>query len=415
MKKWKLYTIVSLIIVFVGTNLFLLLKENSKADRQTYIADWAVVKKDDVTKTFETKGVVQPEKENYVFYDKEVGHLASFQVKEGDVISPGTPLFTYGTKELEDEQAEIESEITQINEEISSIDSQIDELESIDSYTGDSSSTQTVDEKANVSVDVNVDVSSIVAGDIEKAIIEAEAERERLEAKLSKYESDLTRVEEKISDVAVLSEIDGQVININENIQNPVITIASSSLAVEGVLSEEQMKQAKEQQEVFMYSSLHDKKYKGTVDRIVSFPNKAPAIEQKSEYPVIVQIENADEKLLPGAKLSMKIVVDKAENVPVISETSVFKEGKATHVFQMTKKGTVERQKVVKGLAFKGKQEIQNGLKAGDVIAKKPKEIKVYETTFITPMKTNHIEKKNIKKLSKKQILKYTLIGFLEK
>lgn len=417
MKKWKLYTIVIVIIAFIGSNLFLLFKEESKVVRTAYIKDWSVVKKDDIKKTFKTKGVVKPEEEHYVYYDEERGPFASFLVKEGDPVSAGTALFTYGSNKLEDEEAEIEAEIAQIDDEIDSVESQISDLEKIDTTSADESSASSTskDKTVNVNIDVNVDVSPIAEAEVEQAIVEAEAEKEKLEAKLSKYEDELIRVKEKLENVTINSEVDGQVIAINEDVQNPVITIASSAISVEGDLTEQQMKKAAVEQEVYMYSSLHNEKYKGTIQKVVSYPKGSPSIDKETKYPFVVQLDKEAENLLPGAKLHMTVVVDEAKNVPVVANKSTFKVGKNTNVYQLTEKGMVEEQKITPGISFAGQLEIKKGLKAGQFIATKPGNVEVANTAFITPLTTTNIRKKEIKKLTKKQIVKYTLMGVFEK
>ncbi|WP_019244147.1 MULTISPECIES: efflux RND transporter periplasmic adaptor subunit [Bacillus] len=412
MKKWKIYTIVAIVIAFVGCNLFLLIKEDSKANKTAYIADWTSVKNDDVKKTFKTEGVVKPEEEHSFFYDENQGPFASFQVKEGDMVSVGTALFTYGSKALEEEKADIEAEITQIKSEIESIEDQISDLEKINS-TSSNNSTTSSDKDTKVQVDVHV--TNVIEGDIEKAIAEAQSEIGKLEAKLVKREADLSRNTDKLSEVTVNSDVAGQVISINRDIQNPVITIASKTVAVEGVLSEKQMKEAAINQKVSMYSSLHDKKYNGSIQQIVSYPKDKISVKKTANYPFTVQLDESDEKLLPGAKLRLTVVVDEVKDVPVISKTATFKNKKKQYVYQLTQKGTVEKKLIETGLTFNGKQEVAKGLEAGNFIATNPSKVDTVNAKFITPMTTLHIDKNEWKELSKKKMAKYFLIGLLEK
>ena len=127
LKKWKYVSIAVVIIAFISANLYLLFKEDSKAERIAYINEWRVVKKGDITKTFDTKGVTKTEQEYYVYYDENRGALSSLLVQEGDTVSEGTALFTYGTLHLDDERAELESNIMQLENEIASIENQLSE------------------------------------------------------------------------------------------------------------------------------------------------------------------------------------------------------------------------------------------------------------------------------------------------
>ncbi|MGM9926111.1 MAG: efflux RND transporter periplasmic adaptor subunit [Bacillus sp. (in: firmicutes)] len=414
MDKWKKYLIFGLAVAFVGVNLFLLLKEDSKAGRVNYIDQWVKVQKDDVTETFQTKGVVQPEQEHEIYYHEEQGNVSAFSVKEGDVVSAGSALFVYDAQELEDEKAEVEAEIAQTQGELDSIKIQIAELKKL---TVPSSSSQSASASGNdqVKVDVQVDVTHGVETDVDKAILEAEAEEEKLEAKLVKQEKQLSRISDKISQTTVTSDVDGQVIHINKDMKNPIITIASTALAVEGSLTEQQMSKAAVQQKVEMYSSLHDKKYEGVIQKIVSYPKEKPSISKEVEYPFYASLAEGDTELLPGSKLSMKVVVDEAIDVPVVAGKSTFKKGKKVYVYQLTDKGTVKKTAITPGLKFSGKQEVVQGIEVGQLIAAMPKEITANQAAFITPMKSTKVQTYNLKTLTKKQMAKYVLMGIFEK
>lgn len=413
-KKWKITLISLLTVAFIGGNLFLLFKESSKADRVTYIKEWTRVQKDDVTETFQTKGIVQPETEHGVYYDEQQGPFSSFLVKEGDTVSAGSALFTYSSKELEDEKADVEAEITQIQGELDSINEEIAELKKLDTPSSNIGNSSTAGNK-DLKIEVNVDVTNGVKTDVEKAILEAEREASKLEAKLAKYESQLSRISDKISETTVNSEVEGQVVAINKDMQNPIITIASNTLAVEGELTESQMKKVAVDQQVKMYSSLHKQGYEGNIQQIVSYPKGNPSVDKETKYPFMVGISDADEQLLPGAKLSMKIIVNEVKDVPIVPTKSTFKTGKKMYVYQLNEKGFVEKMKITPGLSFAGNQEVIKGVKEGNLIAVQPKKIQTNNSAFITPMTTTKIQKYNIKQLSKKQIAKYLLMGVFEK
>ncbi|WP_042352526.1 efflux RND transporter periplasmic adaptor subunit [Bacillus massiliigorillae] len=412
-KKWKITLISLLTVAFIGGNLFLLFKESSKADRVSYIKEWTRVQKDDVKETFQTKGVVQPETKHGVYYDEQQGPFSSFLVKEGDVVSAGTGLFTYGSKDLEDEKAEVDAEITQIQGELDGVNEEIAELKKLTTPSSTSGTSSTSGNK-DLKVEVNVDVTSGVKTDVEKAILAAETEASKLKAKLEKYESKLSRISDKISQTTVNSEVEGQVVAINKDMQNPIITIASKTLAVEGELTESQMKKVAVEQQVKMHSTLHDQDYEGNVQQIVSYPKGNPSVDKETKYPFMVRLNDADEQLLPGAKLSMQVIVNEVKDVPVVATKSTFKTGKKMNVYQLNEKGFVKKTKITPGLSFAGKQEVTNGVKEGSLIVVKPKLIHANNSAFITPMTTTTIQKYNLKQLSKKQMAKYLLMGVFE-
>ena len=410
LKKWKYISIVVGIMAFIGVNLYLLLKEDSKADRIVYINEWRLVKADDITKTFDTQGVTRPEEEYYVYYDEKRGPLSSVLVREGDIVSEGTALFTYGTTQLTEERAELETEIEQMETEIASVENQLDELNRLVVRTplneADTSS-------GEINVEVNVDVSPLAENDNERAILEVEMELSRLEAKLFNYQDQLANLDEKLNDTAVQSDFEGQVISVNADSTNPVVTIASTTLEVKGVLSEKQMKNVEEGQMVTMYSSLHDQTYTGSIESINSYPQNEIGIDKETMYSFVVQFDEWNEELLPGAKLDMTVVIGEVIDVPVVASESIFKTAKKTNVYQLSSDGTVKKQPISKGLSFEGRSEVKEGLAVGDVIVSNPNKVAVSDSTFITPMKKTILQKQSLKQMSKRQLAKYTLMGML--
>ncbi len=438
MDKKVVYGIVGAAVLFTGLNTYLLMKDDSKAERVAYIPEWSVVAEGTVEKTFPSKGVVRPSEEFNVFYDTDEGPLAEILVEAGDRVEPGTELFTYGTERISGQEEQIVAEINRLNGEIDGVESQIESLESISVESSGENDVRVErnEEDVQVDVDVHVDLSGIAESDVEIAIAEAEADKEKLEAELSALEAEHNRLMDKKSNASVASDVAGEVTDINKDGENPVITIASTALEVQGILTEEQMKQAEVGQEVHLHSVLHGTDYEGTIGKIHSYPDKRPSLEEEAEYPFIVQfntdiegdeegegVEDAesadsqsdtDERLLPGAKLSMEVVVGRSENVPFIKESSAFSPGKERAVYQLTDKGIVKRKKIETGLTFKGKQEVKKGLEKNDLIVTDPDDVAAGGISFITPLQNKSLETKEMKDLSKKQMAKYVLMGFFE-
>ena len=438
MGKKVVYGIVGAAVLFTGLNTYLLMKDDSKAERVAYIPEWSVVAEGTVEKTFPSKGVVRPSEEFNVFYDADEGPLAEILVEVGDRVEPGTELFTYGTERISGQEEQIVAEINRLNGEIDGVESQIESLESIsiESLGENDVRVERNEEDVQVDVDVHVDLSGIAESDVETAIAEAEADKEKLSAELSALEAEHNRLMDKKSNASVASDVAGEVTAINKDGENPVITIASTALEVQGILTEEQMKQAEVGQEVHLHSVLHGTDYAGTIEKIHSYPVKRPSLEEEAEYPFIVQFNtdiegdeegegvedsesadsqsDTDEELLPGAKLSMDVVVGRSENVPVIKESSSFSSGKERAVYQLADKGMVKRQKIETGLTFKGKQEVKKGLEKNDLIVTEPDDVAAGGISFITPLQNKSLETKELKDLSKKQMAKYVLMGFFE-
>lgn len=412
LKKWKRKSVVIVVILFVGINLFLLLKDESKVARTSFLNDWSRVKIDDVTKTFETNGVAVPESEYYIYNDEEKGQISSVLVQKGDVVKEGTSLLSYGSTSLIDEKTNIESEIKMIESEISAVTSQIADLKRI--VPSESVSTTTTTDNSR-EISLYVDMSPVVESDIAQAVTSAEGELEKLEAKLEKFNTTLKQIEKQLKERSVSSEIEGQVIEVNKDGQSPIITIASMPVKVEGILSEKEIMEAAEGNPVHLHSELHDKKYEGEISKIMKYPTEQPGLDSDVSYSFEVTLNEYDEALLAGSKLIMKIVVDEVTDVLVVPTKATFLSGKEDYIYRLTDSGKIEKQAITKGLSFEGEVEVKEGLQGGEMIVVNKKDVAQVNSTFITPIKTIDLKKKEFKKLSKKQYAKYILMGLLER
>ena len=451
MLKKVRYYILAFAVLFIGVNLFLLLKEDSKAERTVYVSEWERIKNGNVTQTFKTEGVALPESEQYVYFDEEEGELASIYVKEGEFITAGTSLFSYDSEELEKQKSEIEIEIERLESEIDSVEEQLADLKKIDTNSSARNrSSKESNSEVTVNVDVNVDFSLIVESQVEESIAAAEAEIGKLEAKLNASEQKLDQLDEQIDNVTVYSDTDGIVTQINKDLKAPIITISSNQLVVEGLLSEKQMKDAEVGQKVTMYSELHKKTYKGVISLINEYPTELPSIGKEPVYAFLAtfneeeqeadaedefaeieeeaselsdeaegieseeETEKDKDRLFAGTNLQVKVIVEEALDLPVILTDVTYSAKGKEYVYKLTAAGIVERHEVKPALTFKGKSAIESGLAAGEVITTQPNAVPVNKVSYIMPMKMTGIKTKEIKNMRKKHYAKYVLMGLLE-
>ncbi|MFJ8261885.1 efflux RND transporter periplasmic adaptor subunit [Rummeliibacillus sp. NPDC094406] len=468
MKKWGKYLIAAVVVIFVGSNLFLLLKEDSKAARTINISDWTTINKGNVKKILHTNGVTQPETETHMYFDSQKGSLGEILVKEGDVVTSGTPLFSYDSQKLEERKADLEDEAKRLQGEMDSIDQEISQLQQIDTNaTSDTTSTSSNSKK--VKLDVNVNVSSIVEGNVQEKVAEAEAEKGKLEAALTENEAKKSRVEKELDDLNVVSTVDGQIVKINPDLKDPMMTIASTNSVVKAIVPAKQIQEVITGQQVELYSKLTDQTYKGTVAKVITYPNKDKKKNKEPMYSFLVklnseaineanadknektdntkkdgqatdgQISNAttgqsqseqttdtvnqenqmavkeDKPLLVGTDMKMQVTVDEATGVPTIYSKSMWKSGNKHYVYQLTTNGVVQKQPITLGVAYKGKNQVVKGLQANDVIISDQDAISLASTSnFITPIKTYVIQKKELKSMTKKQLAQYILTGLFE-
>ena len=442
MKKWMIYVIAATVIALVLSNLFLILKDDSKAERTIYINDWTRIANGNVTKTFDTEGVALPESEYYIYSDASQGSVSTFYVKEGDAIAVGTPLFSYGASELEERKAEIEVEISRLQGELESIEMQIAELNRLEfnqpsTFNGSDSS----------EIFVNIDVTAIVEGNVAQSIAAAEADRGKIEASIMAKEQRLEQITEQISNLTVFSTVEGEIIRLQEDLAAPLITVTSSTLVIKGILSEQQMKDVVVGQKVMLNSEIHHQKFSGLITQVSTFPNEEPSIGMAPFYSFIVvldeetsggnqvvqvpdeetvldaqeeQIEVESDReiesssLLIGSGLEMKIIIEEAFNVPLIPSDSLTVLDESKFVYRLTSDGIVQKQEIVLGLSFDGKSEIRSGLNANHVVVTNPKIVRIDGAFFITPLQTARIQKDVLSSMSNKQYVKYILMGLLD-
>ena len=432
MKKKSYYIVAIIAIFFIGVNLYLLFKEDSKAERTVYVNEWTRIEGGDVIQTFDTEGIALPDSELYVYFDGQQGNMASFYVEEGDVITAGTPLFSYDSKELENQKSTFEIEIDRLQDELESIELKITELKKIDTKVPSRNNNSQDSE-----VTVVVDTSTIVESNIEESIAAAEGDERKIEAELSAAKKKLARLNERIDDVTVFSDTDGQVIRINEDLTAPIITIASNNLQVEGILSEQQMKEVNVGQKVKLYSALHEQSYSGVISKINQYPKETPSIGVEPIYTFIATLEEEtteddlesdeieevpedssdsleEKNLFIGTNLEMNVIVEEAIAVPIISSNAAFSASGKKYVYKLTADGVIERQEIEVGLSFEGDSEVESGLIFNDIIATNPKAIPFDNAYFMLPMETAGMQTEELRKMTKKQYAKYILMGLLE-
>lgn len=310
MRKWGKYLLAAIVVLFVGSNLFLLFKEDSKVARTVNVSDWTSIDKSNVKKILHTTGETEPEIETHVYFDNQKGTLDTILVKEGDVVTSGTPLFSYNSQKLEEKKSNLEDEAERLQGEMNSIDQEISQLQLI--YPDESSNTTSAESNdKKVKIDVDVNTSSIVEGNIQQRIAEAEAEKGKLEAALTANDAKLSRVEDQLTDLNVTSTVDGQIVNINADLKDPMITIASNDSVVKAIVPAKQVEEVAEGQQVKLYSTLLKKTYNGTVSQVITYPNQKEKGQKEPTYSFIVQLNG---EVVKEAKLAKQAKTDNNDN-----------------------------------------------------------------------------------------------------
>ena len=115
-------------ILFVATNFYLLLKDDSPVARSIYIDQWTSAKEQNLKETKRTDGVTIPLEEQQIYYDMNKGSFEGFSVKKGEEVAPGTSLFFYSTDSYQDAIAQLESERDSLKKQMDGLEDQLDNL-----------------------------------------------------------------------------------------------------------------------------------------------------------------------------------------------------------------------------------------------------------------------------------------------
>lgn len=413
MKKW---IGVGLAIVFAGficLNVYLIYKDDSKVERTVYVENWSRVQEGDIVETTEADGMMVPKENQDVYLPLEQIDFQQFLVKEGDEVTAGTPLFVYTSPEIDNLKETIELEIEQLEGELEGVDDYIDSLVDYQSSVSTSDSEIEIDSDLEDRLNINVNASSdMIFSFIEQEIYRNELEKHKLEQEISKYEAQLSNIDEQDNTAKLVSGIDGIVVNINKKLENPIVTIASNELAIEGLFTEKQLTKAEPGMELTARAS--GQKMEGTLDKINPYPVEEPAIGQENAYTFTAGLLEQPENLPIGTEATVKVVTAEAIGVPSLKEKAIH-DGKKSFVYQLNKNGLVSKDTVETGVSFGGISEIVDGVENGDVVAMDSRRNLLDNANFVTEMKPSKVTKASLKDLSTVDKWKAFLIGLVER
>jgi HlyD family secretion protein len=410
--KKKTAILLSAGVIFVSGNLYLALKDDSKALRSSYINKWMPVGKDNLTETLHASGVVTPEEEHQVYYNDEDGDFKGFLVKEGDQVDNGTPLYEYSSNNIDEDLATLKAEKSQLVTEANLIDEQIKQLTYLQSVSA-STSTASTPVFGDGSGSRN-DSNDLMNVSLEKEIYDKQLEKGRVEAEIDKYE-DLIDSYEGSNELGKNSEVSGTVKQINYELKNPIVTIISDNPKVEGTFSERDLRAVEEGMEVYVKSDLIKGKLAGTLTKIADYPETDPSVKAESHYPFEITLnEETEEKIIKGAHVDVSVITAQVKNAATVLESSVEKGKKNSYVFVINEKGLVEKRKIKKGLELGGKTELKKGAKPGELIVQKPEKIQEENNPFFSRLNIDKLKKKTFVEESNRNIFKHIMVGFFK-
>lgn len=406
------------IILFIGVNiLFVYFDDDGTIDRKSYINEWSEVFKADFYKKLEKPGVLTSIQQNDVYFDKSMGSFQEFLVKEGEQVNQGDELYTYLVNDYYETKTHLTNKISRINGEIAAIETAISEISGYQipssSVPRSSTSTDTDETKNKIEVKIETTRSPIEAKYMkEQYLTEKEKELAREEAYLSSIQAQVTELEAGGDTITVESPFQGNVTLVSESLGDPLMTIDSQELNIVSELTEDQRAVINKDMPVEIAVNENKTTWKGSITNISDSPEEV-ALHGKSEYPFRVAFakDAKIEDLLPGYHANLSITTKESKGALALFDDAIFGDS----IWEMTNGGKLRRIKIETGLQMGRMQEITNGAKAGEWVAKNPESSFRSSGVFLTPLKLGKTQWRDAFHFKDKKWNKYAIIGILSR
>lgn len=400
-------------LLLVGINILLLVNEDSKLKPLNYLTDWIQLKTGNLEQLLPVQGVVVPSDHFPIFLDHNAP-FKEFLVKEGDAVEVGTPLFKYESDRLQEQVQLLDSEISRLEAQKKNIDEYLSELQ------GMKNGLPKVDirdwgklsdvEKAVLSMEAaSIQERSFM---IEQSIAEKELEKANVDEEIRQYEDQRTLIESGMEGLTILSSQAGIVDSINLGLDNPVIMIASEESVLEGHLTEKQVREVEEGMNVKVSAPWLDSELDGEISNVEERPIEKAALDRASLYRFVAGLDS--EEFLIGDHVDAEIVTAQAENAIIAHENNIHKQGEAAHLWAINRNGGLEKRNVTLGLQVGKKYEIASGADLDEYYVHQAEAVKK-PGPFITPFKWDKGIITIWKEASFRKILKYILVGVLQR
>jgi HlyD family secretion protein len=394
--KWKGIIVTVAAILLVGVNLFLILKDNSRVEKNLYVNSWSHAKEQDLEETLETEGISLPLEEQLVYYDDSKGSFEGFVVEEGEGVTSGSELFYYKIDSYVDAMAQLKAEKESLQKQLDGLEDRRESLGSL--LTSSSAGVSRLGEDMDLVNDPSIEID----------IYETEAEMSRLESELEKYDDRIASIDEKLPYLHEISDIDGTVKEINKDLSNPVITIASNEPMIKGTVTEAQHTKLQAGLDVLISLKNSKKTYKGIIERVSAFPQGEPSVKKESTYPFTVVLNEPIKNLVHGAHVDVKVITQEIQDAIMVPSDSLHKS--QAYILH---NGKIEKREVEKGLQVNETQQIETGLELGEVVMRNPVSFDEKTVSFYTPLKFKQWEKEMYQDMRKLKMVKLVGKGIL--
>ena len=367
MKKWQIWTAAGAAVLVIGTTSVMMFSHpnspNQEVANETPMVQ--TVKDGSIASSVLLTGKVTADQEQYVYFDGTKGDLQSILVNVGDQVTAGQAIVQYSSTEA---QTAYDAAVRTVNK----ADRQLNDLMtngvSVDT-TGDDEEDAKSASQAQRTVDSQ-------ASDLRDARADAVDNMNKAKALL-----DATIVK---------SSIDGTVVEVNKDVsksttganQTLVHIVSNGHLQVKGELSESNLANISEGQEVVLTSKVYpDKTWTGKISYVGNYPTDSGQANNNTaggtqgsggaKYPFTVDITSDIGELKQG--FSVNIEVKSSTQHPLVPVTSVMADGDTSYVWTV-EKGKAKKVKVTLGNADAENQGIVSGLKKDAQVIVNPNE-----------------------------------------
>lgn len=367
MKKWQIWTAAGAAVLVIGTTSVMMFSHpnspNQEVANETPMVQ--TVKDGSIASSVLLTGKVTADQEQYVYFDGTKGDLQSILVNVGDQVTAGQAIVQYSSTEA---QTAYDAAVRTVNK----ADRQLNDLMtngvSVDT-TGDDEEDAKSASQAQRTVDSQ-------ASDLRDARADAVDNMNKAKALLEA--------------TIVKSSIDGTVVEVNKDVSksttgtNQILVhiVSNGHLQVKGELSEYNLANISEGQEVVLTSKVYpDKTWTGKISYVGNYPTDSGQTNNNTsggtqgsggaKYPFTVDITSDIGELKQG--FSVNIEVKSATQHPLVPVTSVMADGDTSYVWTV-EKGKAKKVKVTLGNADAENQEIVSGLKKDAQVIVNPNE-----------------------------------------
>ncbi|MGA9290676.1 MAG: efflux RND transporter periplasmic adaptor subunit [Anaerobacillus sp.] len=306
-------------------------------------------------------GALVPELKESYYYQASRGAISSVLVNEGDDVSAGTGLFEYeevqevDTSDLKAQLNKAETSVSVLEDQLGSLSSQATQIES--------NSDLEDDQKLQLQLDV------------EEQVRDTEYKKRLAELDVKELERQIEEADTENVDLSVESTIEGTVTNVDRTPEDgePVVTILSNKLTVQGSVSELDYPTISVDQEVTIRSAAYPgQPVKGRITIVENRPYEVDEKSELSHYHFNVLMEE-DTEMRGGTHVTIDAALHQNKNAPSIPNESIITKDSISYVVVLDEEKLYLR-KIEVGREENDMVEILSGLDLKEKVLTKPKE-----------------------------------------